>query len=271
MPTVPSVQVSSVSDVPSVSSVAASSSPNDSGMSGYAVAGPTPDPETDDVVLVAGESCGPVGSAGRDLEGNEESMSTSQMVRRPRRLPSLSGLVLHSPTSIVGTPLDPTTRFEYPFPPNESTSPDMDAYYSPPLVYSPSLSPGPSQARFFNFPVPAAPLLTPTLTTAVFTTNQPTLSLPPFHFSSLPSRGSKKQPQHPRLSPKPTEPPIPPRLAQKCALRGRKEEGSRSRSSSASTTRDAEGASSPQNNNSTDSLVSDQHEKWRRQSLPVIR
>ncbi|KZT20444.1 hypothetical protein NEOLEDRAFT_1140731 [Neolentinus lepideus HHB14362 ss-1] len=157
MPTVPSVPVtpSSHSDIPSVPSPSASDRD--------AVAGPTPDPDTDDVLLAV-TPCDPEGPAGRDSQ--------------PRRIPSLSNLVLHSPSSILGTPLDPTARFEYPFPspsdgPSPSSSPDTDL----PRYY-------------YHYHSPVFPLLT----AAVFALIPPALS-------------------RPRKRPKPRDPPVPPRLA----------------------------------------------------------
>lgn len=246
----------------------------DGSVNGDVVAGPTPDPELDDVMLIPGDAVGPTGTHLDDNVPPSSRATTS----RPRRLPSLSNLVLHSPSSIVGTPLDPAARFEYPFPPSsEGSSPELENIYSPSLAYSPFLSPGPS--RFHHVPVPAIPLLTPSFSTPVFTTNPPALSLPHFHLSSLPSRAHKKK-THPRLSPMPREPPVPPRLAQKRDRAGlriqngkgtdrtKEEEDLRSRSVDDGSSTSGDLTLSPQNGSSSDSLPGEYDDQLRRYSFP---
>lgn len=88
---------------------------------------PTPDPDTDDGVLVpvvTGDGVGAVTSS--------SSLSLDEQVHREgfkHRL-CLSDLTLHSPSSIVGTPFDVSPRFEYPFPPSDSSS-EIDISSSP--------------------------------------------------------------------------------------------------------------------------------------------
>jgi len=51
---------------------------------------------------------------------------------------SLTGIKLHSPSAIMGTPLDPSSRFEYPFP---SPQPEYEPHH--PVLHT-SRSPHPS-------------------------------------------------------------------------------------------------------------------------------
>ena len=48
---------------------------------------------------------------------------------------SLTGIKLHSPSAIMGTPLDPSSRFEYPFP---SPQPEYSPHHP---VFHPSRAP----------------------------------------------------------------------------------------------------------------------------------
>ncbi|KAI1797165.1 hypothetical protein LXA43DRAFT_399114 [Ganoderma leucocontextum] len=72
------------------------------------VTGPTPDPDNDDVMLVQSDS----GMVSQDTP----SQCPPQTIAKPHHVEPGS-LILHSPSSIIGTPFDLSPRFEYPFPP----------------------------------------------------------------------------------------------------------------------------------------------------------
>ncbi|TCD62065.1 hypothetical protein EIP91_007505 [Steccherinum ochraceum] len=139
--------------------------------------GPTPDPDLDDVVVipvVPGDPLGAVSSTAC-LDATPAHVNVPDH-SKPRL--SLTGLSLHSPSSIIGTPFDVSEpRFEYPFP---ETAPEPDFYQGPAFpAFSGHVS------SFF-----------PTLPTAPRQDAVKTFS-----------------PTHPKLQPR--DPPVPPSLANK--------------------------------------------------------
>ncbi|KAI0763497.1 hypothetical protein BD413DRAFT_616372 [Trametes elegans] len=192
MPTVPSTCVP-VDNSASVVGVPPLSEANIHGSVERTV-GPTPDPDTDDVVLV------PVEQGNAVSLGFLESAPPQSSVK-PRI--DLSNLNLHSPSSIVGTPFDISPRFEYPFPP---------ATCSPLFPSVHDFDPGASS--FAALP-------------AVDMTNIPSIPSPmPGSFPSFPvatvlpgrARGETRNfsPTHPKLQSR--DPPVPPGLVKKHKL-----------------------------------------------------
>ncbi|RPD60032.1 hypothetical protein L226DRAFT_523080 [Lentinus tigrinus ALCF2SS1-7] len=94
------------------------------------IAGPTPDPDTDEIVLVPAD----VGNA---VSHDSFESSPPQPILKPRL--DLGTIVLHSPSSIVGTPFDPSPRFEYPFP-TSGCSPHLHQHLDPAMSFSTILS-----------------------------------------------------------------------------------------------------------------------------------
>lgn len=139
--------------------------------------GPTPDPELDDVVLVPSES----GNAVTETHIAQPPAASDDSAK-PRL--SLGNLVLHSPSSIVGTPFDLSPRFEYPFPDGVEQG----------FSLSTSLP---------NFPSPLMSFGAPSFAVS---------SLP---FTTAPRSRAEKgaSPTHPKLHAR--EPPVPPGLAKK--------------------------------------------------------
>ncbi|KDQ59085.1 hypothetical protein JAAARDRAFT_33815 [Jaapia argillacea MUCL 33604] len=174
------------------------------------MSGPTPDPEMDDEILI------PVmnGSATSDNQKHAPSHRTSFP---PRRLPSLTNLVLHSPSSILGTPLDPTARFEYPFPiPTETLSADADFSFYHSMFPPPSISgtyptsPTGSFTSILYHAAPAVPLLTPTLSVPTFVGGGG-VSMPPPPVLVAPRSKTLQL----KMPTKTKEPPVPPSLVKK--------------------------------------------------------
>ncbi|KAI0710197.1 hypothetical protein C8Q76DRAFT_695285 [Earliella scabrosa] len=157
--------------------------------------GPTPDPDTDDVVLV------PV-----DDRGNAVSQPPEQAPPQPTVKPriELSSLTLHSPSSIVGTPFDPSPRFEYPFP--ASCAPPVlqvdPALPSFPILASPLLS----FPHMLSGLPPSLPLTIPSLAP----------SGPAVPTTKVKAEFRSFSPTHPKLQAR--EPPIPPGLVKKRKL-----------------------------------------------------
>ncbi|EJF64734.1 hypothetical protein DICSQDRAFT_159789 [Dichomitus squalens LYAD-421 SS1] len=148
--------------------------------------GPTPDPETDDVMLVQTDD-------GMILEASP-SQCPPQTIAKPHRI-ELGSLILHSPSSIVGTPFDSSPRFEYPFPPAGDVIDQLEPLVPSFHILSPS---------FASFP-PPTPSLPPPLP----------LSFPP---SATPAAKPRPQsrcfsPTHLKLNAR--EPPVPPGLRHK--------------------------------------------------------
>ncbi|KAI0649193.1 hypothetical protein C8Q79DRAFT_1007745 [Trametes meyenii] len=153
--------------------------------------GPTPDPDTDDVVLL------PV-DQGNAVSQPSLERALPQTIK-PRL--DLGSLNLHSPSSIVGTPFDISPRFEYPFP--ASTCPP-----SYPSIYG------------FDPVVPTFPLTAPMTSRPSIAPPMPlTLPVVPVG-TALPgrARGESRSfsPTHPKLQPR--DPPVPPSLAKKRKL-----------------------------------------------------
>ncbi|KAI0635887.1 hypothetical protein C8Q77DRAFT_1155636 [Trametes polyzona] len=187
MPTVPPTCVSydSLAALPTVSAL---SEANILGID-ERTSDPTPDPDTDDLVLV------PVD------QGNAVSQDNGlpQASVKPRI--DLGSLNLHSPSSIVGTPFDISPRFEYPFPPSTCSPAFSSIYEIDPVV-------------------PAFPALATHVAAAA--------SLPPLSISApLPTfsavlpgraRGESRSfsPTHLKLQPR--DPPVPPSLVKKRKL-----------------------------------------------------
>ncbi|KAL7279167.1 hypothetical protein ACG7TL_007007 [Trametes sanguinea] len=187
MPTVPSTCVSldSFEQVPVLSEAAILSPDHHTG-------GPTPDPDTDDVVLVPVEQGNAVSHD--PLDHVPPAPSTKPHI-------DLGSLNLHSPSSIVGTPFDISPRFEYPFPPTTCSPPFPSVYeFDPVMPFFPALASAMS--------MPCVP---------------PSVSIP-FAVSpiaaSLPGRTRMEtrgySPTHPRLQPR--DPPVPPSLVRKRKL-----------------------------------------------------
>ncbi|OBZ72061.1 hypothetical protein A0H81_08031 [Grifola frondosa] len=176
MPTVPSRCLSddAVVSIPAISD-------------GHFHGSPTPDPDLDDVVLVAVDN-GNVVTSSSDLQPPAH---TNPSVKPHISLDNLS---LHSPSSIVGTPFELSPRFEYPFP--LSSEMETDTTLSSPLSTLSS---------------PLTPLNNPLAFTIPFTTGLPSfpLSSAPRHRSELHSHS----PTHPKLHPR--DPPVPPGLVKK--------------------------------------------------------
>ncbi|KAI0359914.1 hypothetical protein OH77DRAFT_1517492 [Trametes cingulata] len=191
MPTVPStcVPLDSRVSVPGVSALADADILNIH----ERTAGPTPDPDTDDVVLVPVEQGNAVSQDSYDREPPQTSV-------KPRI--DLSGLNLHSPSSIVGTPFDISPRFEYPFPPATCSPPFPSIYdFDPALPTIPPLG-----SHMSAFPSIAPP---PVASTSF-----------PFMSGALTgrTRGDIRSfsPTHPKLQSR--DPPIPPSLVKKRRL-----------------------------------------------------
>ncbi|KAI0368599.1 hypothetical protein BV20DRAFT_447276 [Pilatotrama ljubarskyi] len=155
-------------------------------------AGPTPDPDTDDVVLVPVEQGNAVSQDSFDREPPQTSV-------KPRL--DLSSLNLHSPSSIVGTPFDVSPRFEYPFPPATCSPPFPSIYDFDPAL--PSIPP--LYSHMSAFPSMAPP---PASTSTHFMSGALTSR----------TRGDTRSfsPTHPKLQSR--DPPIPPSLVKKRRL-----------------------------------------------------
>ncbi|EIN04014.1 hypothetical protein PUNSTDRAFT_47797 [Punctularia strigosozonata HHB-11173 SS5] len=86
---------------------------------------PTPDPETDDVVMmpaITGESTA-ISISGRRRTDFVDASDESK----------LSSIKFHSPSSILGTPFESESRFEYPFPSSDGASTSSDSTVVSPL------------------------------------------------------------------------------------------------------------------------------------------
>ncbi|KAH9902988.1 hypothetical protein C8Q73DRAFT_785597 [Cubamyces lactineus] len=161
------------------------------------VAGPTPDPDTDDVVLVPVEQGNAVS---QELPENAPPRSSV----KPGRI-DLGNLHLHSPSSIVGTPFDISPRFEYPFPPTTCSPPFPSFFEFDPLMSS--------------FPYPALSGSYSSAPPVVSPVSMPSYPLPPIAVGlSGRTRAETRMfsPTHPRLQPR--DPPVPPSLAKKRRL-----------------------------------------------------
>ncbi|KAH9945436.1 uncharacterized protein BXZ73DRAFT_96424 [Epithele typhae] len=75
--------------------------------------GPTPDPDSDDLFLLPTSDGAAVSQY--VLAQVPSTSAQGPALCKPRL--ELASLVLHSPSSIIGTPFDLSPRFEYPFPP----------------------------------------------------------------------------------------------------------------------------------------------------------
>ncbi|KAI0661692.1 hypothetical protein C8Q70DRAFT_932014 [Cubamyces menziesii] len=195
MPTVPPQCVpvdSSYSPLPAVSAL------SEAALFGAdeRIAGPTPDPDTDDVVLVPVEQ-------GNAVSQELPEDAPPQTSVKPGRI-DLGNLNLHSPSSIVGTPFDSSPRFEYPFPPATCSPPFPSLFEFDPLMPS-----------FPYAALSAAPPVVPPVSI-------PGYPLPSIaSFVSLPGRARTEtrsgfSPTHPRLQPR--DPPVPPSLVKKRRL-----------------------------------------------------
>ncbi|KAI0327803.1 hypothetical protein GY45DRAFT_1081242 [Cubamyces sp. BRFM 1775] len=195
MPTVPPkcVPVDAYSPLPAVSALseAALFGPDER------IAGPTPDPDTDDVVLVPVEQ-------GNAVSQDLLAPAPPQTSEKPGRI-DLGSLNLHSPSSIVGTPFDISPRFEYPFPP-ATCSPPFPSFFE----FDPSMA---------SFPYPALSTSIPSAPPVVPPVSIPSYPLPPIAVG-LPGRARAEtrsfSPTHPRLQPR--DPPVPPSLVKKRRL-----------------------------------------------------
>ncbi|KAI9057344.1 hypothetical protein FKP32DRAFT_1681704 [Trametes sanguinea] len=187
MPTVPSTCVSrdAFDRVPVLSDASILSPDHHTG-------GPTPDPDTDDVVLVPVEQGNAVSHDPLDHVPPAPSM-------KPRI--DLGSLNLHSPSSIVGTPFDISPRFEYPFPPATCSPPFPSVYeFDPVMPFFPAL------ASAMSMPCVPPPVSIP------FAVSPIAASLP--GRTRVETRGFS--PTHPRLQPR--DPPVPPSLVRKRRL-----------------------------------------------------
>ncbi|KAI0775247.1 hypothetical protein BD413DRAFT_471570 [Trametes elegans] len=191
MPIVPStcVSVGSFPQVPGVPPL------SEAGMLGPddCTAGPTPDPDIDDVLLMPVEQ-------GNAVSQHSLAREIPQASVKPRI--HLDNLSLHSPSSIVGTPIDISPRFEYPFPPVTCSPPFPSIYDFDPGASSFSALPSTVAAM--------SPVVSPIPISFPF---------PPIA-SVLPGRARGEtrsfSPTHPRLQPR--DPPIPPSLVKKRKL-----------------------------------------------------
>ncbi|KZT07587.1 uncharacterized protein LAESUDRAFT_713319 [Laetiporus sulphureus 93-53] len=154
-------------------------------------AGPTPDPDLDDLVLVPAESGNVVTSThAPELPAAYGRKADAGLSVKPRL--SLGNLALHSPSSIIGTPFDLSPRFEYPFP-TPPCEPEI------PLSMSASLP---------NIRCSAAAFSMPFIGGAIGS-GAPS-------FSTLPRpRAGVRGFSPTRLKLRPREPPMPPTLAKK--------------------------------------------------------
>ncbi|TFK94080.1 hypothetical protein K466DRAFT_572133 [Polyporus arcularius HHB13444] len=183
MPTVPS------SCVPVASHVSDPLSAPDYLASDDHSSGPTPDPDTDDCVLIPAD----VGNA---VSQHSIESTPPQPIVRPRI--ELDTLVLHSPSSIVGTPFDPSPRFEYPFP-APGCPPQLGNDYDP--MCQGSMFSSSSHAAYPSVPPLAAPVNVPSV----------------IYGGAIPSKVKVDvrgfSPTHIKLNPR--DPPVPPRLAKR--------------------------------------------------------
>nr|VWO95159.1 Fork-head domain-containing protein [Ganoderma boninense] len=157
------------------------------------VDGPTPDPDDDDVIFVQPES----GMISQDTL----SQCPPQAIAKPHNVDPAS-LILHSPSSIIGTPFDPSPRFEYPFPSAEAPTDVVQELH--PIVPS------------FHLisPVPAFPSIMPPLPLPG-PLPLSTVTVPPV---KLRPKTRNFSPTHPKLQAR--DPPVPPGLKQKLHLNG---------------------------------------------------
>ncbi|RDX57342.1 hypothetical protein OH76DRAFT_1550616 [Lentinus brumalis] len=184
MPTVPS------SCVPVASHVSDPLSDPDYLASDDHSSGPTPDPDTDDCVLIPAD----VGNA---VSQHSIESTPPQPIVRPRI--ELDTLVLHSPSSIVGTPFDPSPRFEYPFPAPGCTPQfgnDYDPMHTQGTMFSSS-----SHAAYPSVPPLAAPANASSITYGGAVPSKVKVDVRGF------------SPTHIKLNPR--DPPVPPRLAKR--------------------------------------------------------
>ncbi|KAI0714267.1 hypothetical protein C8T65DRAFT_738734 [Cerioporus squamosus] len=114
--------------------------------------GPTPDPDTDDIVLLPAD-------VGNVVSQDSIESTPPQPIIRPRI--ELSDLVLHSPSSIVGTPFDLSPRFEYPFPP--PGCPPQVSYHDYDGMFSQSGMHSSPLATFPSVPPLSAPVNMPSV------------------------------------------------------------------------------------------------------------
>ncbi|KAH9939495.1 hypothetical protein B0H21DRAFT_35772 [Amylocystis lapponica] len=183
MPTVPSTcrSLSSLADEGFIVSRLDSHIPDDRGR-------PTPDPELDDMVLIPADTGDAVSSSDQELP-----LPPVHSDHPAKPHITLENLILHSPSSIVGTPFDLSPRFEYPFPSSPS-EPNMFMPYS---------------ASLHNIP---------SLLDVGFATSLSTATLP---LSAGPRTRADPRgysPTHPKLHPR--DPPVPPGLAKKRRITG---------------------------------------------------
>ncbi|KAI0749369.1 hypothetical protein C8Q80DRAFT_619996 [Daedaleopsis nitida] len=159
-----------------------------------AIAGPTPDPDTDDLILVPADD-------GRAVNEDSIEHAPPHTAAKPRI--ELSSLNLHSPSSIVGTPFDLSPRFEYPFP-NPC---------APPVVQDVTVEAVPPSISMLTSPLS---VMSPILN---FMPGSLPLSMPSFNqsFASKPKAESRFSPTHPKLHAR--DPPVPPSLVKKRKLR----------------------------------------------------
>ncbi len=203
MPTVPS------SCVPVASHVSDPLSDPDYLASDDHSSGPTPDPDTDDCVLIpadvgnavsqVGSSCTHAKQTTRIQHILQHSIESTppQPIVRPRI--ELDTLVLHSPSSIVGTPFDPSPRFEYPFPAPGCTPQfgnDYDPMHTQGTMFSSS-----SHAAYPSVPPLAAPANASSITYGGAVPSKVKVDVRGF------------SPTHIKLNPR--DPPVPPRLAKR--------------------------------------------------------
>ncbi|KAL1949401.1 hypothetical protein VTO73DRAFT_8282 [Trametes versicolor] len=189
MPTVPSTCVHL--DFQSIPEVAALTEANLLSPS-ERTAGPTPDPDLDDMILIPVDQGNVVSQHSISLPPSQASASTG----KPRI--DLGSLNLHSPSSIVGTPFDISPRFEYPFPPASRPSP------YPPSIYD------------FDLGVPSFPGLAAHISALPLIPKA--VPMPPLAVHPGNARGETRSfsPTHLKLQAR--DPPVPPSLVKKRKL-----------------------------------------------------
>ncbi|PIL35621.1 hypothetical protein GSI_02349 [Ganoderma sinense ZZ0214-1] len=157
------------------------------------VNGPTPDPDDDDVMFVQPDS----GMVSQD----SLSQCPPQAIAKPHNVDPAS-LILHSPSSIIGTPFDPSPRFEYPFPTSAAPA-DIIQELEPIVPSFHLISPAPA------FPSIMPPLPLPGSLPLMTVTVSPVKSRPETRNFS---------PTHPKLQAR--DPPVPPGLKHKLNQNG---------------------------------------------------
>ncbi|OJT03383.1 hypothetical protein TRAPUB_6052 [Trametes pubescens] len=159
---------------------------------GEHTAGPTPDPDLDDMILVPVDQGNAVSQQSVSLPPFQATASSG----KPRI--DLGSLNLHSPSSIVGTPFDISPRFEYPFPSASRSPPFAPSIYD----FDPGLPSFPGLAAH-HVALPLMPMTVP---------------MPPIAVHPGKARGDTRSfsPTHLKLQAR--DPPVPPSLVKKRKL-----------------------------------------------------